>query len=310
MLSKNRDDKFKFMEEVVSKYLPPDERIAADRIDDYREGISLNYQPLHKEIYTLHPTLFFAPSFLKAISGKSVESFRHVLSEPHPGVFTFEMLNPRFCNLLIAEVENFEKWAAELNIPILHPNKMSRFGAVLDDFGFEKMLAKLMNDYICPISKVFYPEVGGDTLDSYHGFVVEYGDDKDTELGFHVDDSEVTLDVCLGKKFSGGDLHFRGTRCEKHMHSKSHSEELFDYAHVPGQAVLYRGSNRHCVRATASGHRINLVLWCKSSAFREMKKYRKDFPLWCAECLSDQKERQRSSLAAMRLELLGEEDDQ
>jgi len=30
---------------------------------------------------------------------------------------------------------------------------------------------------------VFYPEVGGATLDSHHGFVVEYGEDKDLDLG-------------------------------------------------------------------------------------------------------------------------------
>lgn len=30
---------------------------------------------------------------------------------------------------------------------------------------------------------VFFPEIGGSTLDSHHGFVVEYGMDKDVELG-------------------------------------------------------------------------------------------------------------------------------
>lgn len=30
---------------------------------------------------------------------------------------------------------------------------------------------------------VFFPEVGGSTLDSHHGFVVEYGMDRDVELG-------------------------------------------------------------------------------------------------------------------------------
>lgn len=43
-------------------------------------------------------------------------------------------------------------------------------------------------------------------------------------VGFHVDDSEVTLNVCLGKQFSGGELFFRGTRCDKHVNSGSHSE--------------------------------------------------------------------------------------
>ena len=30
---------------------------------------------------------------------------------------------------------------------------------------------------------VFYPELGGSSLDSPHGFVVEYGINKDVELG-------------------------------------------------------------------------------------------------------------------------------
>lgn len=33
------------------------------------------------------------------------------------------------------------------------------------------------------LSTVFYPEVGGSTLDSHHGFVVLYGIDKDVDLG-------------------------------------------------------------------------------------------------------------------------------
>lgn len=30
---------------------------------------------------------------------------------------------------------------------------------------------------------MFFPEVGGATLDSHHGFVVEYGKDRDVDLG-------------------------------------------------------------------------------------------------------------------------------
>ena len=45
-----------------------------------------------------------------------------------------------------------------------------------------------------------------------------------TFVGFHVDDAEVTLNVCLGKQFSGGELFFRGMRCDKHVHTESISE--------------------------------------------------------------------------------------
>lgn len=36
-----------------------------------------------------------------------------------------------------------------------------------------------------------------------------------------MDDSEVSLNVCLGKQFSGGELYFRGVRCDKHVNSDS-----------------------------------------------------------------------------------------
>lgn len=43
-------------------------------------------------------------------------------------------------------------------------------------------------------------------------------------VGFHVDDSEVTLNVCLGEQFYGGDLFFRGVRCDKHVNTETQSE--------------------------------------------------------------------------------------
>lgn len=39
-----------------------------------------------------------------------------------------------------------------------------------------------------------------------------------------MDDSEVTLNVCLGKQFSGGELFFRGVRCEKHVNTETQPE--------------------------------------------------------------------------------------
>lgn len=35
----------------------------------------------------------------------------------------------------------------------MRPNTMNKFGAVLDDFGLDNMLDKLMEDFIRPISK-------------------------------------------------------------------------------------------------------------------------------------------------------------
>jgi len=101
----------------------------------------------------------------------------------------------------------------------MRPNIMNQYGAVLDDFGLEAMLDRLMSDFIRPMSRgyllfflmrmdyknmtemkklllimwtnfcnlmffvVFYSEIGGSSLDSHHGFVVEYGINRDVELG-------------------------------------------------------------------------------------------------------------------------------
>lgn len=308
ILTASRDSKVQFMREILHKYSPEGERVRAQKLKQYREIIRSNYEPLHKELFTMHATNFFVPSFIKAIHDENTdESFRSIMSEPAPGIFTFDMLQPQFCDLLLKEVENIEKWVCDTKCKIMRPNIMNRYGAVLDDFGMENMLQKLMEDFVRPIAKVLFPEVGGSTLDSHHGFVVQYGIDKDVDLGFHVDDAEVTLNVCLGTEFAGGELFFRGVRCEKHVNTESQAEEIFDYSHVPGRAVLHRGRHRHGARATTNGKRVNLLLWCRSSVFRELKKYQKDFSSWCGECQREKKERQRLSISATKEELLKKE---
>ncbi|XP_021896169.1 uncharacterized PKHD-type hydroxylase At1g22950-like [Carica papaya] len=308
MLSMSRDAKAQYMKDILNRYLPESERIRIQELKGYRQKIISNYKSKHRELYTMNAESFFVPSFLRAIKENTEESFRSIMAEQTPGIFTFEMLQPKFCRLLLSEVENFERWVHAVNCGIMRPNTMNEYGVVLDDFGFETMLGQLMDVYIKPISKVFFPEVGGSTLDYHHGFIVEYGIDRDVELGFHVDDSEVTLNVCLGRQFSGGQLFFRGIRCDRHVNTETKPEEILDYSHVPGCAVLHRGRHRHGARATTFGHRVNLILWCRSSIFRELKKYLKDdCSSWCGECQREKRERQRLSIAATKLELLGRE---
>ncbi|XP_047944406.1 2-oxoglutarate and iron-dependent oxygenase domain-containing protein CP2-like [Salvia hispanica] len=304
LLPQVRDVKLNYMREILLGYYPENERIRLQKHREYRQKIISNYQRLHLELYDMHPTNFFVPSFLKAINENTEQAFRNIMSEPSPGIFTFEMLQPRFCEMLLAEVENFEKWVHETKFEIMRPSTMNKYGAVLDDFGMKNMLEKLMEDFICPISKVFFPEVGGSILDSHHGFVLEYGIDRDVDQGFHVDDSEVSLNVCVGKQFSGGELFFRGVRCDEHVNTETQPEEIYDYSQVPGRAVLHRGRHRHGARATTSGNRINLLLWCRSSVFRESRKYQKDFSSWCAECKREKKERHRQLVAAIDKDLL------
>ncbi|KAH9322768.1 hypothetical protein KI387_017407, partial [Taxus chinensis] len=224
LLNARREIKLQHMSDILSSYMPRGERTRAQRHCEYREKIIKHYQPLNRDLYTLNPDRFFVQSFIDAIKENTEESFKRIISEPSPGVYAFSMLQPGFCELLVAEVENFEKWVDVTKFKIMRPNTMNKYGAVLDDFGFYPMLDKLMTEFVTPMATVFFSALLGSTLDSHHGFVVEYSKDRDKDLGFHVDDSEVTLNVCLGKQFTGGDLFFRGVRCDKHVNSETYQE--------------------------------------------------------------------------------------
>ncbi|KAG6541488.1 hypothetical protein Mapa_017163 [Marchantia paleacea] len=298
LLSASRDKKISFLERILAKYRPNGERARKHR--EYRERIRYNYQPLHEELYSLDPDRFFDRTFLDAVKDGSEEALRKIITEHSPGVYTFNMLDPTFCSMMLDEVEHFENWASEAKVKVMRPNTMNNYGAVLDDIGMEGMLNELMINFINPMAAVLFANVGGSSLDTHHGFVVEYSMDRDLDLGFHVDDSEVTLNVCLGKDFDGGELFFRGVRCDKHVNGESRPEEVLEYSHVPGRAILHAGRHRHGAKAITAGQRTNLILWCRSSEFRELKKYQRDFSSWCGECLVRRKERRRRLSNAKR----------
>jgi len=54
----------------------------------------------------MHSEHFFAPSFLRAIKENTEASFRSIMVEPSRGVYTFEMLQPQFCEMLVSEVSH------------------------------------------------------------------------------------------------------------------------------------------------------------------------------------------------------------
>ncbi|XP_057859115.1 2-oxoglutarate and iron-dependent oxygenase domain-containing protein CP2 isoform X2 [Cryptomeria japonica] len=289
ILDATKDAKLHVLGKVVSRYAPRGERKRAQRHKEYRERIFNEYQPLHKDLRTMNPLDYCVQTFIDAVKENTQESFRRIVMEPLPGVYAFDLLQKEFCQLLLDEVENFEKWVDATNFDVMRPNTMNKYGVVLDDFGFDNMLDKLMIDFIKPLASVLFPDVGGSTLDTHHGFVVEYSKERDLDLGFHVDDSEVTLNVFLGKQFTGGELFFRGVRCDKHVNDEIDTEEIFEYSHNPGYAVLHAGRHRHGVKEIASGHKTNLILWCR----RELRKHHRDFPSWCGECLRQKKERRK-----------------
>lgn len=208
------------------------------------------------------------PGLAEALAAGDPERFGELLEEPHPRVYSFRLLRPeallRFGDAALERASR----ARELGIELVPPNGMHEYGFVLDGLGFRSLLADLMGRHLAPLLAHLYPDFGGRELDHHHGFLVEYARDRDEDLGFHVDDSEVTLNLCLGSRFEGGELYFRGLRCPRHMQSEPDPNEVFDFHHEPGVALLHAGMHRHGVDYHRGGLRRNLILWCRSSRQR------------------------------------------
>eukprot|EP00897_Mesotaenium_endlicherianum_P003705 jgi/Mesen1/3362/ME000191S02499 len=285
LLKAARAEKIAYMDKILAKYRPDAERARKHR--EYRERIQRQFKPLHGELYgRLDPERVFAASFAAAVAEGTEAAFRRVLTEHAPGVFSFPMLRPAFCSMLIEEVQHFERWAAGARVKIMRPNTMNNYGAVLDDIGLEPLLAELMRSHVSPLtSRGHFRGSRCRTLAAPKAL--------NRSPGFHVDDSEVTLNVCLGKQFAGGELFLRGVRCQAHVNGESRPEEVLEYAQVAGQAVLHAGRHRHGAKPITGGQRVNLILWCRSSEFREMTKYQREFPAWCGECVAKKRERRR-----------------
>lgn len=57
--------------------------------------------------------------------------------------------------------------------------------------------------YVRPLAQALFP-TEGEHLDHHHAFMVQYRQGEDLGLDMHTDACDVTLNVCLGKEFTGG----------------------------------------------------------------------------------------------------------
>lgn len=216
----------------------------------------------------LHPALKDA-----LIAGAPLSSLLRPLG---PDLWRLPLLTDAACALLVETIEEFEGRG-----PSAPPNSMNAYGATLPQLTLDG-LGERLRGIVADLD--VFPECGGASLDEHHGFFVRYSDDHDRLLDLHVDDAEVTLNLCLGgaagRSFTGGDLVFEGRRCRQHTQSWTDPAEIIRVPHIPGHAIVHAGLHRHRALVTTSGTRTNLVLWCRSSQRRGAAP---GCEPWCAE---------------------------
>ena len=223
---------------------------------------SVRYYPLHPRLYQItheFPSDWLVNSMAAALADGSDKALRSILTEDVAGaVFSFAMVTEEFCTLLLDELAHYEASGH----PVRRPNTMNRFGLVVNQIGLRPLMDALQRTCLQPLSAVLFP-LEGSTFDAHHSFMVKYRQGDDTHLDMHHDDAEVTLNVCIGKVFTGATLSFCGA-----FGSGAHRRHVHTYTHVLGRAVLHRGAHRHGADQIASGERVSLIMWSTSSTFR------------------------------------------
>ena len=78
----------------------------------------------------------------------------------------------------------------------------------------------------------------------------------------------MTLNVCLGKEFTGATLSFCGG-----FGSKDHRKHTHTYHHVRGRGLIHLGAHRHGADDIVSGERYNLIVWSTNATWRASDEY-------------------------------------
>ena len=206
-----------------------------------------------------------ARRFVEARASGSQVAFDALCRERGPRLLSLPLLNQAACRGLLAEIDARSR--ADQAARSTAPNSMHEYGAVLAEIGMAD-LSRALRELVTPLAAHYFPDTGGLEIDGEHAFIAEYGRDGDESLGYHVDDSAVTLNVCLGDDFSGTEIYFRGLRCDEHRQTPATPSETFELEHEVGTALLHAGRHRHGVHPIRRGRRRNLILWLQSANAR------------------------------------------
>ncbi|XP_025872901.1 2-oxoglutarate and iron-dependent oxygenase domain-containing protein 2 isoform X3 [Vulpes vulpes] len=176
--------------------------------------ISSSYHPARPDLYNTLQDEALAPEFLAAAEyssspGADLEGLLQRLEtvSGEKRIYRLPVFTAPFCRALLEELEHFE----QSDMPKGRPNTMNNYGVLLHELGLdEPLVTPLRERFLQPLMALLYPDCGGGWLDSHRAFVVKYALGQDRELGCHYDNAELTLNVALGKTFTGGALYFGG----------------------------------------------------------------------------------------------------
>ena len=183
------------------------------------------------------------------------------------GVYSGKIVTDDFCEDILERISHVD---AQANAGrCVAANSMHWNALPAAQIGIEPLVGSLVELFDQDIAPNILPERLRLPIDDIHSYIVRYGHSSDRDLGFHIDDSFLTLNICLTEGFTGSELVFEGERCPAHVDTHSSAHERLCVEHQKGSMIVHPGKNRHFVNWITSGERCNLIIWCQNEAERE-----------------------------------------
>ena len=212
------------------------------------------------------------PSIQDVLDGKAKVELdagylENLVDEETSDVYSFPLLSDSFCDRIQAYTRRITQELEESKDLDFLPGAR-RMARNLDNVGLAWLNDLLFQLVVRPISRELFQEteMGGEQgdLDWRHGYITAYTTDPDVQIPRqrlvpHTDDSEVTLNVCIGDVFEGGGLTFQGLRGTIQA-----GEVGGEYTPERGRALLHAGRQFHEVTDVTSGDRYALIMWTRS----------------------------------------------
>jgi hypothetical protein len=238
-------------EEIFTKVLDPDTSRAIMKSRQFKSKAS---RPSVQDVLSGNIQVDLDPAQLEQL-----------MEEEMYDVYSLPLLSQNFCAKLREYIRNLSVLGETDEFAHL---QVGRRPVDLDTVHVGWINDLLFHLIVRPLSRRLFLEsecAGGD-LDWRQGYVAGYSVSPASQtstprqrLVAHTDDSEVTLNVCLGDKFDGGHLNFRGLR------GADEAGHLIDtFEPELGRALLHSGRHLHEVTPVESGDRYAFIIWARS----------------------------------------------
>jgi len=189
---------------------------------------------------------------------------RHLMEEKGKNIFHGRLVTDDFCDVLMDRIHEYE--IAHLNSGYKSANSMHTNAILTKELKLENFILTFVHAEISNIIGSVFDKEFNREIHDVHSYVVRYENEiqADRELGFHVDDSFLTINLCLNEGFEGSNLIFEGLRCPAHIDTPSRDSEHVQIRHQKGFMVFHDGKNRHFVNPIRQGKRYGLIIWCQN----------------------------------------------